>query len=159
MIRKALRRFKIILIKALKRGTTPQKLAITCALGVVLSVFPIYGVTTLLCFLAAIVLRLNIVIIQAVNYALTPLQLLLVIPFMQSGIFIFNLKSIPLDFNEIVVRSKEDFRSLISELGEVLASGIAVWALVSIPVFFGLFALFKILFLKAKKGRPHKSIV
>ncbi len=157
MIRKSINRVKGIVLKALKQGTTPHTLAITCAFGVVLSVFPVYGVTTLLCFLVAIPFRLNVVVIQTVNYLLTPLQLLLMIPIWQSGIFVFNLKTIPLDYERIVVRSQDDFGTLMSELGSVVAGGIMVWTFLAIPVFFILFIIFKILFSSTRKIGSHNS--
>ncbi|HRJ30579.1 MAG TPA: DUF2062 domain-containing protein [Cyclobacteriaceae bacterium] len=153
MIRNTIRRLKNLLLKALNQGTTPRMLAITCSLGAVLAVFPVYGGTTLLCFLAAFLFRLNIVVIQAVNYALTPVQLLLIIPFMQSGVFIFNLKRIPLEYNEIFLRSKEDMYALLSELSGVIAGGIAVWVAFATPAFFLLFYIFHLLFVKA--SGPH----
>jgi len=142
VIRTALKRFWEIIAKALQQGTSPRMLAITCALGVVLSVLPIYGFTTLLCFLVAFVFRLNVVVLQAVNYLMTPLQLVLLIPFMQAGIFLFSLKPVVLDFNELLVRFKRDFLTVLSELGNVVLGGIAVWLLVAIPLFFILFFTF-----------------
>ncbi|MBL7844290.1 MAG: DUF2062 domain-containing protein [Cyclobacteriaceae bacterium] len=146
MIRRSINKVKGVLLKALKQGTTPRKLAITCALGVVLSVFPVYGGTTLLCFVAAIVFRLNVVVIQAVNYAFTPVQLLLIFPFMQVGITLFQLPVKSLQYAELVVRFKDDFSAVASELWDVTISGIAVWLLSAIPVFYILFYVFYFLF-------------
>lgn len=46
-------------VKQLTLGTTPEKIAWTISLGVVLGVFPIMGSTTLVCLLAGWLLRLN----------------------------------------------------------------------------------------------------
>ena len=81
---------KSVLAQALYQGLTPRKLALTCAFGVVLGLFPVFGVTTLLCFVAAFLFRLNIPIIQLVNYLIAPLQLILIIPFIQVGIYLFR---------------------------------------------------------------------
>ena len=43
------RRVVTPLIAQLKQGVTPEKLALTVALGLVLGIFPILGATTLLC--------------------------------------------------------------------------------------------------------------
>ena len=51
---------KKILYNALRQGLTPHKLAMTCALGVVVGIFPVFGTTTILCFAVAIAFRLNI---------------------------------------------------------------------------------------------------
>lgn len=156
MIRRALNRFWEIIAKALQQGTSPRMLAITCALGVVLALLPVYGLTTLLCFLVAIVFRLNVVVIQAVNYLMTPLQLVLLIPFMQAGIFLFSLKPVVLDFNELLIRFKRDFGTVLAELGSVMLGGIAIWVLVAIPLFFLLFFTFHWLLLRwnSRKTKP-----
>lgn len=136
------------MLLALKRGTTPRMLAITCALGAVLAVFPVYGGTTLLCFVAALLFRLNVVVIQAVNYALTPVQLLLMVPFMQVGMDLFDLPAKSLQYNGLADRFKNDFNSVVSEFGGALLGGIVVWLVIAIPVFFVLFYVFQFFFSK-----------
>ena len=73
------------LIALLRQGVTPDKLALSLALGVTIGLIPVLGVSTALCALAALVLRLNMPAIQLVNYLLTPLQLILIIPFLRFG--------------------------------------------------------------------------
>jgi Uncharacterized protein conserved in bacteria (DUF2062) len=55
------------------------------AVGFVLGTFPVYGVPTLLCVIAARVLRLNPVALLAVNQLATPVQLALLVPFVRVG--------------------------------------------------------------------------
>ncbi len=128
-----------MLVNALRQGTSPRKLALTCALGVVIGIFPVYGSTTLLCFGVALLFRLNVVVIQAVNYLLTPVQLLLLIPFMQGGIWLFGWPVIPLDLNLLVARFQSDFWLLLSEIGNLVGGGIVVWLLVALPLLLVLF--------------------
>lgn len=148
MIRKALNRFWQVIASALRQGATPRKLAIACAMGCVISIFPVFGTTTLLCFLVAIAFRLNIVVIQTVNYLLTPIQVVMLIPFMQGGIFLFGLSNVSLEVNDLLFRFKNDFGTVFQELGGVVLSGIAVWVLVAIPLFFMLFFIFHALLLR-----------
>src|ERR1039457_853061 len=54
-------------LNLLRQGMTPEKVALTIALGVTLGVTPIFGLASILCFLAAILLRLNGPAIQLVN--------------------------------------------------------------------------------------------
>jgi len=115
----------------LNQGLSPKKLAFTLALGIVLGLFPVVGTTTILCFIAAIVFRLNIGVIQLVNYFVYPLQLFIFIPTIQLGSYIFNLESIPdLDFfmANILLSLKIFWINVVS--------GIAIWFLLAIPVFF-----------------------
>ncbi|MGC4071325.1 MAG: DUF2062 domain-containing protein [Nibricoccus sp.] len=53
------RRVRDPLVAQLTQGITPEKIALTLAVGTACALFPIIGMTTLLCALAAIALRLN----------------------------------------------------------------------------------------------------
>ncbi len=67
------------------REDLSQDLALILAIGLVLGTFPVYGVPTLLCVIAARALRLNPLALLAVNQLVTPLQLALLIPFARAG--------------------------------------------------------------------------
>ena len=67
------------------REELPQDLGLVLAIGLVLGTFPVYGVPTLLCVVAARALRLNPVALLAVNQFATPLQLALLVPFAHVG--------------------------------------------------------------------------
>jgi uncharacterized protein (DUF2062 family) len=79
------RRVAAPLLQLLRQGVTPEKLALSVALGMVVAVIPVLGVSTLACAALALWLRLNLPAIQLVNYLLTPVQLLLIIPFLRFG--------------------------------------------------------------------------
>jgi uncharacterized protein (DUF2062 family) len=51
----------------LMQGVTPQKIALSIALGISLGIIPVLGVTTMLCAMAAIRFKLNQPVIQLVN--------------------------------------------------------------------------------------------
>ena len=79
------RRLAEPLLALLKQGVTPGRLAASVALGIVIGLIPILGVSTALCALAALALRLNMPAIQLVNDLITPLQLVLIIPLLRFG--------------------------------------------------------------------------
>jgi uncharacterized protein (DUF2062 family) len=79
------RRLGIPLLALLRQGVTPGKLALSVSLGTAIGLIPVLGVSTALCALAALCLKLNMPAIQLVNYLLTPLQLLLIIPQLRFG--------------------------------------------------------------------------
>jgi uncharacterized protein (DUF2062 family) len=79
------RRVVAPLLQLLRQGVTPEKLALSIALGAIVAVVPVLGVSTVVCALLALWLRLNMPAIQLVNYLLTPVQLLLIIPFLRLG--------------------------------------------------------------------------
>jgi uncharacterized protein (DUF2062 family) len=89
------RRLVIPFLALLRQGVTPGRLALSVALGAAIGLVPVLGVSTALCAVAAIALKLNMPAIQLVNYLLTPLQLLLIIPLLRFGELIANAPGFP----------------------------------------------------------------
>lgn len=147
---------KKILNDALRQGLTPHKLSMTCAMGVVLGIFPVLGTTTILCFGIAIALRLNIPLIQLVNYLVAPLQLIFIIPFIKAGTILFRLNPFPYSMDQLAQLYREDFFLLLREVGIALALGVGVWASFSIPLFFVLYYVFFLIFNRWPKFRQRE---
>ena len=72
-------------VQWLRQGISPRRLALTLALGFAIGCFPVVGIPTALCALLALALRLNLPVIQAANYIVMPLQLVLIVPFVRLG--------------------------------------------------------------------------
>lgn len=89
------------LLDLLRQGVTPEKIALSVALGVVLGVFPALGWTTALCAIAAFALRLNLPAIQIVNYFMYPVQLALLLPFFRFGEKLFGARHLPISISQI----------------------------------------------------------
>jgi uncharacterized protein (DUF2062 family) len=136
--------------KALSQGTTPRKLAITCALGIVIGIFPVWGITTWICLGLAIIFRLNVVVIQLINYLFFPIQLALILPFINTGIWLFDLPPFPYDSDQLLEMFRTDFTLILKETGLALGAGITVWAVVAVPLFFLLFYFSFLAFTKWK---------
>ena len=125
------RRVVTPLVAQLKQGVTPEKLALTVALGLVLGIFPILGATTLLCGFAAIALRLNQPVIQLVNYFAYPVQLALIIPIYRAGEKLFGNAPIPLSIPLIFERFRADFGQFLRDFGMIAVQGIVVWCILA----------------------------
>ncbi|MEO6784801.1 MAG: DUF2062 domain-containing protein [Chthoniobacteraceae bacterium] len=125
------RRVVTPILAQLKQGVTPEKLALTVALGFTLGIFPILGSCTLLCALAAIVLRLNQPVIQLVNYIAYPPQLALIIPIYQAGEKLFGNAPIPLSIAIIFERFRADFGQFLRDFGMIAVQGIVVWCILA----------------------------
>jgi len=145
-----------MLAQALKQGMTPRKLALTCALGVVIGIFPIFGTTTLLCLGASILFRLNVPVMQLVNYLVAPLQLILILPFIKMGSYGFGLNPFPYTTDQLVSMFKTDFWLLMKEAGFAVMMGVGVWAIVSIPLFFIVFYFALWCFTRWRKPFPRE---
>ncbi|KAF7836383.1 hypothetical protein G2W53_011242 [Senna tora] len=75
------------LLLILRRGAELKLLAFSAALGITLGIFPIYGVTVLLCGIAIAFLRsfCHAPTVMLANFTATPIQLSLVVPFLRFG--------------------------------------------------------------------------
>lgn len=69
-------------------GFSPERLALSLALGFVLGCIPVVGVPTGLCVVVALVFRLHHPAIQAANYAAMPFQVALIAPLVKLGSFL-----------------------------------------------------------------------
>lgn len=74
----------------LRQGISPSRLALTLAIGFAIGCVPVVGVPTVLCAGLALAFRLNLPAIQAANYAAMPLQLMLIVPFVRLGGWLFS---------------------------------------------------------------------
>jgi len=119
------------IIALLKQGVTYQKIALSIALGISLGIFPILGISTILCVLAAVVFRLNLLAIQLVNYLVYPLQLLLLIPFLRAGELLLSDARVTVTLNTIVERFNADWLGALNLLWETLLHAAVVWLLIS----------------------------
>jgi uncharacterized protein (DUF2062 family) len=85
------RRIADPVVAQLTQGITPEKLALTVAIGGACGLFPIFGTTTLLCFLVALILRLNQPIVQLLNQALWPVHVPAILLCVRFGEFLFGV--------------------------------------------------------------------
>ena len=88
------------IVELLRQGVTPDKIALSLAFGLGLGIFPVLGVSTVLCTVVSIAFRLNLPAIQLVNYLASPLQILLIIPFVRVGEHLLGRAPQPLSISE-----------------------------------------------------------
>lgn len=119
------------IVAQLVQGVTPQKMALTIALGFSLGVFPILGTTTALCAIAAVRLRLNQPVIQLVNWLVYPLQLAWLLIFIRLGEWIMHAPQMPLSLPELVQRLHESPGKFLQEFGMTGLHGVVAWLFVA----------------------------
>ena len=135
----------------LKQGLSPKKLALVIALGVVLSIFPVLGTTTLICSLVAILFQLNIAAIQIANYTAFPLQIVLFFPFLKLGETISGISLDPINKDQLISTFQEGVFQAISELTWYLLVASLGWSVASFPMFIILFFCLSIIIKKYKE--------
>src|SRR5271169_4769651 len=89
------------IIDLLKQGVTPEKMALSMALGVAIGIIPALGWTTLLCTIAALALHLNLPAIQIANHLMYPAQLALLLPFFRLGEWLFRAPRLSISVPQI----------------------------------------------------------
>jgi uncharacterized protein (DUF2062 family) len=88
------------IVTLLTQGVTPEKIALSITIGAIVGVFPVMGSTTILCTAVAAALRLNLVAVHTIHYAMTPVQILLIIPFVRVGEWLVRAPPQPLSISE-----------------------------------------------------------
>jgi len=125
------------ILDLLRQGVTPEKIALSVALGSALGVFPALGWSTTLCAIAAIVLRLNMPAIQVVNYFVYPAQIVLLVPFFRWGEKLFHASHFPISVPRIYSLFHESAWIATKLLWTTIWHAMVVWGMIA-PVFVGL---------------------
>lgn len=117
------------IIELLKQGVTPEKMALSIALGIAFGIFPALGWTTGLCAIAAVALRLNLPAIQIVNYFMYPAQIALLIPFWRLGEGLFRAPHLAISVPQIYAMIHANAWTAIRLLWATTWHAIIVWSL------------------------------
>ena len=127
------------------QGVSPQKLALTISLGIFIGTVPILWGSTLICAILAVVFRLNQLSIQAANYLVYPIQIVLIIPFYRigAGIFSWGPSVSPDIFSKGI---KNEWMGNFIPIAVATLKAIAAWFLIASPLvvllYFLLWAIF-----------------
>jgi uncharacterized protein (DUF2062 family) len=115
----------------LRQGISPSRLAFTLALGFAIGCIPMVGISTVLCAVLALGLGLNLPAIEAANYAAWPMQLILILPFVHLGRFLYPLgHPHPVTTGTLLHLSP---LNLMTQLGGLASQAMLAWLLVEIP--------------------------
>ena len=125
------------ILKQLTQGVTPEKVALSLAVGSSLALFPILGTTTGLCILAGIVLGLNQPIIQGVNALCTFVYFPLIVAFVRLGDRIAGTAPSSLNFPEMISTFSHHPAEFIRKFGVTGLHAILGWVAV-MPFWMGL---------------------
>jgi uncharacterized protein (DUF2062 family) len=123
----------------LRQGITPQRLALTLALGFVLGCIPIFGITTALCAMVALLFRLNLPAMQVANYIAMPFQIVLILPLARLGVWIAPVAARnAIDIHMLTHSPLELIRhssgQLLKQLSLLTGEALLAWLLIAIPV-------------------------
>jgi uncharacterized protein (DUF2062 family) len=128
-------RYKILrpILCLLRDGITPRRMAWSLALGMAIGVNPSVGVTTLVVVLLAWIFGLNQVASQIGTHMVAPLHLLLFVPFIEAGVYLFQTRRLPLNTEQIKHLSHHPLH-MVQEIWQWEWHALIIWAMVSIIV-------------------------
>jgi uncharacterized protein (DUF2062 family) len=110
-------RAREIAARWLAGGAGWRRVVWALVLGAAAGVFPVLGLSTLLCAALAAGFRLNMPLAQSANWAMGPLPLLLWIPFLRLGERLLGAAPLPL--------SAQALRDLVADRGLYFAADLA----------------------------------
>lgn len=126
------------IVQQLRQGTTPRLIALTLAAGVVFGLFPIFGMTTVMCGVVGVAFRLNQPLIQTVNYLISPLHFVMLLPFYRAGEMLYRQPHVPIaSIGALAERFWQGPLQFCIDYGLVALYGITVW-LIAAPFLFAI---------------------
>jgi uncharacterized protein (DUF2062 family) len=119
------------LLRLLRGGVTPRRLAWSLALGMVIGINPSVGLTTLIVVLLAWIFGLNQLASQIGSHVVAPLHLLLFIPFIELGVHLFHTGRLPLTRRQIEHLSHHPWR-LFHEIWQWEWHALVIWGVMAV---------------------------
>jgi uncharacterized protein (DUF2062 family) len=128
MLRFVQRRVVKPLLDLLRMGATPERLAWSIAVGVLIGINPVLGSTTVLAIVVASAFRLNYVASQVGNHIVYPLQLLLFPGWIAMGSVLFRTQGLKLGRRELLLTAKHHPWQKTKDLWMWEWHALVVWA-------------------------------
>jgi uncharacterized protein (DUF2062 family) len=118
------------LLRLLRGGVSPRRLAWSLALGMIIGINPSVGLTTVIVILLAWTFGLNQLASQIGTHVVAPLHLLLFVPFIELGVHLFHSRRLPLDRHQVEHLSHHPVK-LVRNIWQWEWHALIVWGLVS----------------------------
>jgi hypothetical protein len=131
----------------LKQGLTPKELIQSVIVSGLISIIPILGVSTFMITTISLKSKLNFPLMIALSYLMWPVQILMIIPFIRIGEFIFSVSPNHYTVEEFVSSFQNSFFQTLSRLSFELLCGLGGWLLTAVPISVGIYGV-SLLFLK-----------
>lgn len=118
------------LLRALRGGVTPRRLAWSLALGMVVGINPSVGLTTLFVVLVAWAFGLSKFASLVGTHVVAPLHLLLFIPFIELGVYLFHTRKLPMNRKQLEHLSHHPLR-LFHDIWQWEWHALIVWGVIA----------------------------
>lgn len=125
----------------LKQGLTPKELSQSIIVSGLISTIPILGVSTFMITTVSLKRKLNLPVMISLSYLMWPVQILLIIPFIRVGEFVFAVPRHHHTVEEILSSFQNSFFQTLSQLSFELLCGLGGWLLTAVPVAIGIYGV------------------
>lgn len=125
------RRLMAPVVSQLTQGISPDKIAWTISLGLVLGVFPILGSTTLVCLFVGWLCRLNQPILFVSKTLVYPLHLALILVFIHMGERLHGVPLIRFSIPQLLDKFHHDPLQFVRDFGMAAWHGVSAWLLMA----------------------------
>lgn len=127
--------------KLLKEGISPRQLAWSFTLAFLIGIFPIMGTCNIIITLVALRFKLNLALMILISYLVYPVQILLFVPFIRLGEWVFRVKHSGLTWEILSAGFEQDVWETFLGFGTSLLYASAGWLLVSLATVWLLYTL------------------
>ena len=137
-----------------QQGLGTREMAMSISLGTFIGVLPLFGISTALVTALAIWFRLNIPIAVFITYAVSPLHVLLIIPFIRLGELFYGVEHSLITVSAIKQAFQSDIFNALKDLAFQIFCGLTGWLAAGIPSALVLFFILyqSILFFRKRSG-------
>lgn len=119
------------MLAQLTYDTSPDKIGWTIALGMVVSVFPIMGTTTLVCLLIGWLFQLNQPVLHVFRAVVYPLHLALILIFIRLGEHLYEAPLISFSIPQLIGKFKDSPLQFARDFGMAAWHGVSAWLLIA----------------------------
>lgn len=138
---------KRLLLTALKQGWDENSLAWASAWGFAVGLFPIYGVTTVTLAGIGWVWKLNHAVLQGFNYLVSPLKMILILPYVALGETLFGAeRRFSLSLAEFTAMFQQDPLLTLRQFGMTFVHAISGWLATFPLLMLGMYGVTRYLF-------------
>lgn len=115
------------------QGLTPNQLSLSMTLGILIGILPLFGVATIAVTAIAIYLRINLPLAVFMSYVVTPIHLILFIPFIRLGEWITASTPSQLTLQALIQTFEQDYWDALTFMVGQLSCGVLGWGVAGIP--------------------------
>ena len=146
-------KIKKILFEQLSQGTSHEKLARSVSLGIVMGCCPIFGIATAIAAFFTHILKLNHVVVQAVNYTMYPIQIPLIPVYMKVVSWLTDVGFVPLRPDRIIDEFNANPGLFTRKYLLVALYAVVIWLVLCLVLYPVLFRIFETLILRLRFSR------